>query len=57
MKSFRCCTALQLPDVCEKLGSMSFKPGAAALQQLSEQLRRDVVKWKKIVTEAGIKVR
>ncbi|HYD56809.1 MAG TPA: tripartite tricarboxylate transporter substrate binding protein [Burkholderiales bacterium] len=49
--------ALKQPDVQEKLASMSLEPQGATPPQLSEQLRKDVAKWKKTVAEAGIKVR
>ncbi len=48
--------ALQLPDVREKLASMSLEPQTATPGPLAATLARDVAKWKRIVTEAGIKL-
>ena len=48
--------ALKQPDVRDKLASMSLEPQSATPRQLSEQLAKDVAKWKKIVAEVGIKV-
>jgi tripartite-type tricarboxylate transporter receptor subunit TctC len=48
--------ALQLPDVRERLASMSLDPQTATPGPLAATLARDVAKWKKIVAETGIKV-
>ena len=48
--------ALKQPDVQDKLASMSLETQSATPRQLSEQLSKDVAKWKKIVAETGIKV-
>ena len=48
--------ALQLPDVRERLASMSLDPQNATPGPLAATLARDVAKWKKIVAETGIKV-
>lgn len=48
--------ALQLPDVREKLASMSLDPQTATPGPLAATLARDVAKWKRIVTEVGIKL-
>ncbi len=48
--------ALQLPDVRERLASMSLDPQTATPGPLAATLARDVSKWKKIVAETGIKV-
>ena len=48
--------ALKQPDVRDKLASMSLEPQSATPRQLSEQLAKDVAKWKKIVAEVGIQV-
>ena len=48
--------ALQLPEVREKLASMSLEPQGATPAPLAATLARDVAKWKKIVADTGIKV-
>jgi tripartite-type tricarboxylate transporter receptor subunit TctC len=42
--------------VQDKLAAMSLETQSATPRQLSEQLAKDVAKWKKIVAETGIKV-
>ena len=48
--------ALNLPDVKEKIASMSLEPQGMTPAQLSATLQRDAAKWKRIVAEAGIKL-
>jgi tripartite-type tricarboxylate transporter receptor subunit TctC len=48
--------ALQLPDVRERLAAMSLDPQTATPGPLAATLARDVAKWKRIVTEVGIKL-
>jgi tripartite-type tricarboxylate transporter receptor subunit TctC len=48
--------ALNLPDVKEKISAMSLEPQSMTPAQLSATLQRDAAKWKRIVSEAGIKL-
>ena len=48
--------ALKYPDVQEKLLAISLEPQTATPEQLATTLARDVAKWKKIVSQVGIKI-
>jgi tripartite-type tricarboxylate transporter receptor subunit TctC len=48
--------ALNLPDVKDRIAAMSLEPQGMTPAQLSATLQRDAAKWKRIVTEAGIKL-
>jgi tripartite-type tricarboxylate transporter receptor subunit TctC len=48
--------ALNLPDVKDRIAAMSLEAQSMTPAQLSSTLQRDAAKWKRIVTEAGIKL-
>ncbi len=48
--------AMNLPEIKEKIFAMSLEPQGMNPAQLSATLQRDVAKWKRIVSEANIKL-
>jgi tripartite-type tricarboxylate transporter receptor subunit TctC len=46
--------AIKLPEVQERLASLGTEPIGSTPAQFSEQIRRDLVKWGKVVQAAGI---
>ncbi|HKA38977.1 MAG TPA: tripartite tricarboxylate transporter substrate binding protein [Burkholderiales bacterium] len=48
--------ALQLPDVKERMAADGVEPVGGSPERFREALIRDVAKWKKVVSTAGIKV-
>lgn len=47
---------LQLPDVRERLGSYGLVPAGGSAAELSDYLKAEIARWKKVVKVAGIKV-
>jgi len=46
---------LQLPDVRERMARAGMEPAGGSPERFHEVLKRDVAKWKKVVTIANIK--
>ena len=44
-----------LPDVKERLGALGFEPVANTPEQFAAQIKRELVKWEKVVRDANIK--
>ena len=44
-----------LPDVKERLGALGFEPVANTPEQFAAQIKRELVKWDKVVRDANIK--
>ena len=49
-------TILKMPDIRERLDSLTLEPVGGTPQQFSEYVRAEVVKWGVVVKETGAKV-
>jgi tripartite-type tricarboxylate transporter receptor subunit TctC len=46
--------ALQQPEALQRLSAMGFQPEGGSADEFAKYFRAEVVKWRKVIQEAGI---